>query len=59
MDARPELYTFVMSSSVGMICWPAVECPVCHRMHAFFRNRDGKTRCLDCDVKNERQRGKT
>lgn len=31
--------------------WPPVECG-CGRMAAFVVNRDGKTRCLDCDEAN-------
>ena len=26
-----------------------VECKFCRVMHAFFINRDGRTRCVDCD----------
>jgi hypothetical protein len=36
---------------VNIAIGDARECRSCHSMHVFFINRDGTTRCLDCDTK--------
>jgi hypothetical protein len=30
------------------------ECAVCHRMTAFFENRNGATRCTGCEGQEQR-----
>lgn len=32
------------------------DCPVCHRQRFAVANRNGVTRCIDCDAKKESKR---
>jgi len=35
----------------------ALECKGCHAMHMLFVNRNGQTRCVDCDRKFKEGKG--
>lgn len=36
--------------AVGLITDAPVACGECHAAHFFFVNRDGRTRCVGCDL---------
>jgi len=47
------LTTALRLDRVLVLAWPPVRC-ACGRMVAFAVNRGGKTRCAECDAKEEK-----
>lgn len=43
-----EVLTAV-DGACAVFCSRPVECPICHVMRSILVNRDGRTRCWDCD----------
>lgn len=49
-------YISVGADATRLAVWPPVQCR-CGRMTAFWINRDGRSRCIECDAEY-RQAGK-
>jgi len=54
--SAPAIFAPVDSRTFAIIT-EIQPCSTCGVMHAFFYNRDGKTRCIECDVKYQKGEG--
>lgn len=54
-DSQLVFSALQKDASAALMIWPPVRC-TCGRMVAFARNRDGKTRCIQCDAEYVKHR---
>lgn len=47
MTAHEPLILFNAAAGT-IVVETAIECPGCHSMHFFLKNKNGRTTCLDC-----------
>ncbi len=53
MHGAIDFWACRSDGSIAVLLNKPVSCSHCHTMHFWFVNRDGRTRCIDCDGRAE------